>query len=389
MKAIFTIPKIVKPKDENKDWVIYFRYNGTPIRKKYGINYIKDLKKRQEEAELICQGLHLKLKKDWNPLVPDFEENLGNTLTIGQALDFSVEKKTENNISKSTIDDYKLTVKWAKTAIKKLNLGNLMICELKRIHVKTIMGQIKKDRSWSNHAYNKNFGYFRAILGELIEWEIIEFNPASNIKSLKVDEQNSNVPASDREAALIKEHLKKKFHSFYLFNSMLFHTGIRPEEILQITIGMIDMDENVINIPPEITKTGRYRLVPINRFLKSDLESMNLRDHPKSYFVFGTRRGGCRNRGVKPDTDFIPAPDNLHSNTATKLWRILVKDELGIKVNLYSEKHRGANKKILAGMDLDSLRELYGHTSKLMTEKYAKVVKEVYRKQIMENSPDF
>jgi hypothetical protein len=40
-------------------------------------------------------------------------------------------------------------------------------------------------------------------------------------------------------------------------------------------------------------------------------------------------------------------------------------------------------------MDLDALRELYGHTSKLMTTKYATVVKEVYRKQIMENSPDY
>jgi site-specific recombinase XerD len=43
----------------------------------------------------------------------------------------------------------------------------------------------------------------------------------------------------------------------------------------------------------------------------------------------------------------------------------------------------------LAGIDLDTLRELYGHTSKMMTMRYAKVVKEVYRKQILEKSPDF
>jgi hypothetical protein len=52
-------------------------------------------------------------------------------------------------------------------------------------------------------------------------------------------------------------------------------------------------------------------------------------------------------------------------------------------------KHYGADKKILAGMSMDSLRELYGHSSKLMTEKYAKTIKEVYRKDIMDNSPDF
>lgn len=389
MKAIFTIPKIVKPKDENKDWVIYFRYNGTPIRKKYGINYIKDLKKRQAEANLVCETLHLKLKKDWNPLVPDFEEKPGDILTIGEALDFSIEKKTENNVSQATLKHYALTVKWAKTAIEKLNLGKLMVSDMKRIHVKSIMAEIKKSRKWSNHAYNKNYGYFRAILGELIEWEMIEFNPASNIKSLKVQEANSNVPATDEESLKIKEHLKSKFPSFFYFNAILFHTGIRPEEILQIKIEMVNLKDSVINLPPEITKTGRYRIIPINKFLSNDLETMRLDIHPATYFVFGTKRGDKRNRGLSPETDFVPAPQNLHSDTATKLWRKLVKTELGIQVNMYSEKHRGANKKILAGIDLDSLRELYGHTSKLMTEKYAKVVKEVYRKQIMEKSPDF
>jgi ketol-acid reductoisomerase len=69
----------------------------------------------------------------------------------------------------------------------------------------------------------------------------------------------------------------------------------------------------------------------------------------------------------------------------------LIKDKegLNINVNLYSMKHLGANKKILAGMELDTLRELYGHSSKMMTLTYAKNVKEIYRNQIMENSPDF
>jgi len=43
---------------------------------------------------------------------------------------------------------------------------------------------------------------------------------------------------------------------------------------------------------------------------------------------------------------------------------------LGFKsVNMYSNKYAGANAKILAVIDLDALRKLYGHTSKLMTTK--------------------
>ena len=70
--------------------------------------------------------------------------------------------------------------------------------------------------------------------------------------------------------------------------------------------------------------------------------------------------------------------------------RQLFRFKFGINyIKNYNKRLAEANAKILAGMDLDALRELYGHTSKLMTTKYATVVKEVYRKQIMENSPDY
>lgn len=105
--------------------------------------------------------------------------------------------------------------------------------------------------------------------------------------------------------------------------------------------------------------------------------------------MFGSfRQPGKGNVG--PKLDFIPGPTKMNRDTATRRWESVVKIGLGFKdVNMYSNKHAGANAKILAGMDLDALRELYGHTSKLMTTKYATVIKEVYRKQIMENSPDF
>lgn len=54
-------------------------------------------------------------------------------------------------------------------------------------------------------------------------------------------------------------------------------------------------------------------------------------------------------------------------------------------MNIYAHSISRLTLKTLAGLEFDSLRELHGHASKLMTEKYAKVVKEVYRKNILEN----
>ncbi|MCC9066272.1 tyrosine-type recombinase/integrase [Flavobacterium piscisymbiosum] len=386
MKSIYTIPKLVKYDDVSKPWFVFFRYSGKLFRYKYGINYIANLKKREAEANIICDALLQKLKEGWNPNVPDVVNNF-SSLTFSEALDFAIEKKTPNLGSK-TLCGYKSTVKFIKEALKATNMTKLLVADTKRIHIKLIIEKTKEQRKWSNKSFNKNLGYLKAILSELMQWDIIENNPAHGIKSLKVGEITAFTPATDEEVKLIKEKILAEFPSFYVYIISIFHTGIRPEELLHIKLKMIDLKKSQIILPPEITKTDIERIVPLNPFLKNYFEEMKLSDYPDEYFVFGSKRE-FTNRGLKKDLDFIPGPRRLNRDCASKLWRKLIIDGLKINVNMYSLKHLGANKKILAGVELDALRELYGHTSKMMTLRYAKVVKEVNRNQIMEKSPDF
>lgn len=388
MKSIFTIPKVVKYDDPTKPWFVYFRYNGKLFRYKYGINYIENLKKREIEANMLRDALLSKLKDGWNPSVPDVISAQSN-LTLPEALEFALEKKKLTLATKTKID-YTCTVKFSKKAIKDLQFENLPVIETKRIHIKLILEKIKDSRKWSNKSYNKNLGYLKAILSELMQWDIIENNPAHGIKSLKVGEIIANTPATDEEVKLIKEKILSEFPNFYVYIICIFHTGIRPEELLHIQLKMVDLKKNQIILPPGITKTDIERIVPINSFLKSYFEKMDLSKKDPEFYLFGSKREHS-NRGLKKDLDFIPAPKRLNRDCASKLWRKLIKDKdgLNLEVNMYSLKHLGANKKILAGVELDALRELYGHTSKMMTLRYAKVVKEINRNQILEKSPDF
>ena len=385
-KSIFTVPKVVKYDDLGKSWYVWFRYNGTKIVFKKGINYIKDYKKRLAESNAWATALHDKLKRDWNPLIPDVIASQSN-LTLSEALDFALLEKKKTLADKTKID-YSCTVKFTKTAIHDLHFDYLAVVETKRIHIKLILEKIKETRKWSNKAFNKNLGYLKAILSELIQWDIIENNPAHGIRSLKVGEINANIPATDEEVKLIKEKIILDFPNFYVYVICIFHTGIRPDELLHIQLKMINLEKNQIILPSKITKTDIERIVPINPFLMSYLEEMNISNYNPEFYLFGSKRE-YSNRGLKKDLDFIPAPKKLNRDAASKLWRKLIKVDLGIDVTMYSLKHLGANKKILAGVELDALRELYGHTSKMMTLRYAKVVKEVNRKQILEKSPDF
>lgn len=268
--------------------------------------------------------------------------------------------------------DYKSTVKFIKEAIPKTKTSNILITEIKRVHIKLILEKTQQLRNWSNKSYNKNLGYLKAILSKLIQWDIIEHNPAHGIRSLKVGEVTKFTPATDDEVAKIKEKILADFPSFYAYVITIFHTGIRPEELLHIQIRMVNLEKSQIVLPSNITKTDRERIVPINPFLMSVFINLNIHIYDKNFFIFGSRRE-LTNRGLKKELDFVPGPRRLSRDAASKLWRKLVKTELGISVDMYSLKHLGANKKILAGIELDALREQYGHTSKMMTLRYAKL----------------
>jgi integrase len=387
MKSIYTIPKVVKYDDLTKPWFVFFRYDGKLIRKKYGINYIDNYKKRELEANSLRDALYKKLKDGWNPLIIE-SESLPLDLSLIDALDFAIEKKTPK-ISSKTLSGYNGTIKFIKTAVNAINLNNLQIIDTKRVHIKLIIEKAKEQRSWSNNAYNKHLNHLKAILSELIQWDIIEINPAFNVKNLEVSgDSDFHIPAADKDIERIKHEIQEKHPDFYTFIITVFHTGIRPEEILKIKLGMVNLEKYEIVLPAEITKTKKKRIVPINQHLMEYYKKMDFEKSPNNYYLFGSFRESGRGN-IGKFKDFIPGPTHINRDTATRRWEAIVKKGLGINMTMYAMKHLGADKKILAGLDLDSLRELYGHTSKLMTEKYARVVKEVYRKNILENSPAF
>jgi integrase len=384
MKSTFTIPKVCKPADGK--WYVFFRYNGKLKRYKFGINYIKDLKKKEAEANALAKALLQKLKNNWNPDVPELEFTTPE-FTLHDALHFALEKK-KPNIAPKSYSGYSGTVNFVCTAIKELNLKAMPIQDLKRAHIKLILETASKKRKWTNKGYNKHLNHLKAILSELIQWDVLEFNPAYKINNLPTEEVEANIPATPKQHAVIKKTLENQHPDFYKFVLTIFHTGMRPAEILKIKINMINLFKQEIILPAEITKTKRKRIVPINNHLLQHYLEMNLEKQPEDFYLFGSHREAAKgNIGIHED--FIPGPTPIKRDTATKRWHKIVKVDLGFNVNLYSNKHAGANAKILAGMSLDALRELYGHTSKLMTETYAKSIKDVYRKQIMDNSPEF
>lgn len=383
----YTTPKLNKTKPNA--WYIGFSYNGKSCRFKLDFNRIKDLGERELEFKSMIEVMKINLKKGWNPFIkgslspakPEVQKN------ITEALDFAIEKKTPL-LAPTTVEDYKATIRFFNSAAKKLKYDKLSSSEIKRTHIKQIFDKIKTDRNWSNKSYNKNLGYLKAIFSEMLEWDIIETNPAHGIRQLKAEETQANTPLSDKELKDVKDHLLKHFPNFYYYIETIYHTGIRPNELLSIKVKDVDFDNKEIILLATNSKVDKQRRIPINRFMEVYLKEIIKDKTLKEYYIFGSCRTNT-NRGLNINTDFLPAPMRLERDTATKLWRKLIIKGLGINKTMYSIKHLGGDKKILSGMDLDTIREVFGHSKKRMTEHYISNLKDVYKKDFLDKSPEF
>ena len=222
-----------------------------------------------------------------------------------------------------------------------------------------------------------------------MQWDIIEVNPAHNIKNKYVEDSIAHIPANENQHKLIKKCLQENHPYFYNFMQFMYYSGARPKEILQIKLSFIDIKTREILLPAKITK-GKisYRNIVIDDGLLDVLLDMEIDKYPKDFYLFGSfREPGKGNVGKY--IDFIPGPTSIKRDTATKRYKKIVKDGLGIDVTMYSYKGKGGDDKLRAGVDLDSIRNQYGHTNKKMTKVYVRSITGFYKDDIIKNSTKF
>lgn len=401
----YTVPEL-SIKDA-KDWFVYFRFtqDGKEYLRKYrqGINRIKDKGQRMTQAEQLRQEREDWLKMGWNPILdPDFKlRNIivkqGKTVMyLNDALDYAMSKKTLKKKSKL---GYGSMLSFIKEIALKTGASMLEVAQMDRGACLDLIDECAKERDFSNHAYNKYISILRSMFSVLLDRRLINANPLSDFKDKTVPESNKYAPYTEDEKRRIAKHLARVHPQLFVVMSVVYHTGIRPQEALELLIRDVDMKEDIITIAQEAdnlekSKTTSVRKVPINPHLYQLLDGMHVDRFPADYFVFGTpfQRGG-RMRAMHP-TYFTPNQFHVKRDTLTKLWKKLVidgpPDGLGIKKHLYAAKHTGTDDKVEAGLELKEVQHLYGHQSEAMTERYNKKKRAMEaKKEILEKSPAF
>jgi integrase len=229
---------------------------------------------------------------------------------------------------------------------------------------------------------NRDLTALRSILSKAVAWKVIDRHPLEPVKPLKVDTRSVIRYLSTEEEyrlrdALTQRDLRMKaarergnawrqqrgnaempsldHHAYadHLHPMVLLslNTGVRRGELLALRWADVSLQHKTVTIRGTTAKGGQTRHIPLNREALQVLHAWH-QQAPQSALVF-------------------PGKTEQQFDNTRKAWEAVLKAAGIDGFRWHDLRHTFASKLVMAGVPLNTVRELLGHTTATMTLRYA------------------
>lgn len=240
------------------------------------------------------------------------------------------------------------------------------------IHIRSWLAKLKENDN-ENRSINRKISTLKSFYKYLLRTEVVESSPMTKIISPKnvkrlpvfVNEQNMQ----DMLKHNLSEDSDFKTQTNQLIVELLYQTGIRRAELLNIKCSDIDFYNNSIKI---LGKGNKERILPL---MKEMIEQL------KTYILF-------RDEIVKNQHSFLFSIANGKPIYAKYVHKV-VKDYLSASTTISKKsphvlRHTFATHLLNQGADLNAVKELLGHANLNATQIYTHntidKLKEIHKK---------
>lgn len=238
---------------------------------------------------------------------------------------------------------------------------------------------------------NRDVTALRAVLSKAIEWGDLEHHPLRKLKQIKVDDdsrvryltteeekrlltalnqreekiragrtsgnewrkQRGLPPLPEIPADGFADHLKP-------IVLLALNTGLRRGELFHLTWGKVNLMLKSVTVEGEKAKSGKTRHVPLNSTALATLNRWQKQTGSDGLVFPGQDKDGKE----QPLSNIQTAWENVV--LAAKLENF----------HFHDLRHDFASKLVMAGVDLNTVRELLGHKDMKMTLRYAHLAPE-------------
>ncbi|EFL50925.1 integrase family protein [Solidesulfovibrio fructosivorans JJ]] len=191
-------------------------------------------------------------------------------------------------------------------------------------------------------------------------------SPTCKVKAPKTDNRRLRF-LTHEEADKLLEHVAKRSHELHAISLVSLHCGLRAGEIFNLTWSDVDFDRETLTLRD--TKNGRTRIAYMTGQVRGMLAA-RVKGGPGDPVFPG--RGGVRRSYVS--NAFERAVKDLGFNEGITDSRQ--------KVVFHSLRHTFASWLVEQGTDLYSVKELMGHRTLSMTERYSHLSPDSLRRAV-------
>jgi|SRR5438552_4891546 len=263
---------------------------------------------------------------------------------------------------------------------KKRDMGRMPFQELAQMYLDRVVPQMKSARSerirvlwWMRHfgsrpigqitrteieefqrhsrvklrpaTVNRNLGRLRRLLNVAVNWGLLEESPMKGLRFLPENNRRHRYLSVPESEKLVKACISPRVRAIAI---LALHTGLRLGEILNLRFQDIDFPTGLILIRD--SKNSQPRHIPADATVVDLLA--NYPRHPNSDLVFATA-SGTKLKGIR---------DGFQN--ACK--RAGLSD-----LHFHDLRHTFASQWVMAEGSLYLLKEILGHKSIVMTQRYA------------------
>lgn len=289
-----------------------------------------------------------------------------------------------------------LEATWAEALFDK-PLARLAALDIERVRAARKAAGIK------DSTINRDLDRLRAVLTKAVEWGAVAHHPMRTVKRRKVDNARVRYLSADEEKRLRKAladretaRRAKRADTRAKYSGpkrpysskvrplaeerraapaaypsrgftdhlmplvlVLKNTGLRRGEAFGIEWANVNLAGKMLTVPAALAKSAKTRHVPLNT------EAFDVLTRWKG------QRGGNRAAGL-----VFPNSEGRQFNNFNKAWAGLVAAAQLADFHPHDLRHDFASKLVMAGVDLNTVRELLGHADIKMVLRYAHLAPE-------------
>ena len=214
------------------------------------------------------------------------------------------------------------------------------------------------DMGLSNGTINRKVSSLKAYYKYLVKIEVLKSSPLLNHKALKQNKKIQIPFSEDEIKAVLELNINNHFDDIRnkLIVELLYSTGIRRAELINLKLTDVDINQNQIKV---LGKRNKERYIPLMKSVQDTISlyliKRNLLDSiDDKPYLFLTKKGKKIYSAL-----VYSVVKNYFNQASTK-----------VKKSPHILRHSFATHLLNNGADLNSVKELLGHSSLASTQVY-------------------